>query len=281
MAVIVCCQVPTTQTQWKAIAHDFEEMWNFPNCVGALDGKRVLLQAPVNSGSYYYDYKQNFSLVLMALVDAQYRFVYIDIGANGRQSDAQVFGNCSLSTALAENTLNLPPPAHLPGTNTLASFVIVADDAFPMKPYLLKPYPDRLYDDTSSRVFNYRLSRARRIVENAFGILANRWRVLRGRMTLCPDKAEKVVKACCVLHNFLRTRSISQYSPTDLIDREEGTQHEVVPGNWRNDNETSSSWLPMVPQGNRGHSMEAKEMRDLYRDYFNNAGQVEWQWRMI
>lgn len=249
--------------------------------MGALDGKRILLQAPVNSGSVYYDYKHQFSLILMALVDAQYRFLYVDVGANGRQCDAGVFANCSLSSALEKNSLNIPGPRTLPNCSISAPFVVVADDAFPMKPYLLKPYPNRLYDDIDSRVFNYRLSRARRIVENAFGILANRWRVLRGRMSLSPDKAVKVVLACCVLHNFLRTRSLSNYMQIESVDHEENAMHEIVHGSWRQDCENTTSWLPMVAQGNRGHSMQAKEVRDNYRTYFNGAGQVPWQWKAI
>ena len=90
------------------MAADFDYPLNFPNCCGALDGKRILLQAPVNSGSLYYDYKHNFSLILMALVDAQYRFLYVDVGANGRTSGGCVFGNCRLNAALEENTLHIP-----------------------------------------------------------------------------------------------------------------------------------------------------------------------------
>jgi len=220
-------------------------------------------------------------MILMALVDAQYRFLYVDVGANGRQSDGSVFANCSLSSALEKNTMNIPEGRPLPGTDVVTPFVVVADDAFPMKRYILKPYPSRLYDDTNSRVFNYRLSRARRIVENSFGILANRWRVLRGRMLLSPEKAQKVVLACCVLHNFLRTHAMSQYTPVELVDHEDEDVHEVVKGTWRQDSPTTASWLPMLPQGNRGHGMEAKQVRDCFRTYFCGSGQVPWQWQMI
>ena len=81
-------------------AKEFETLWNFPNCIGALDGKRVLLEAPCNSGSLYYDYKHQFSLVLLAVVDANYKFTHIDVGSNGRHSDAGVYANTSLSDAL-------------------------------------------------------------------------------------------------------------------------------------------------------------------------------------
>ncbi|XP_011409411.2 PREDICTED: uncharacterized protein LOC105316284, partial [Amphimedon queenslandica] len=65
-------QVPKTEDEWKSIAHQFNNKWQFPNCIGALDGKHVLIQPPANSGSYYFNYKHTFSVVLMALVDADY-----------------------------------------------------------------------------------------------------------------------------------------------------------------------------------------------------------------
>jgi hypothetical protein len=139
--MLMSLQVPSTEAEWQRVADEFEQKWNFSNCIGALDGKRINLQAPINSGSFYYDYKQNFSVILMALVDANYNFLYVDVGANGRQSDGAVFANCSLSTALENNCLNVPPPKVLTGSSIELPFVVVADDAFPMKSYLMKPYP--------------------------------------------------------------------------------------------------------------------------------------------
>jgi len=265
------------------VASEFSEQWNFPNCAGALDGKRVLLQAPMNSGSLYYDYKQQFSVVLLALVDAHYRFLYIDVGANGRMSDAGVFSNSKLSGALENNDLKFPPASALPGTTTGAPFVVVADDAFPLKTYMLKPYPGRLYDDTNTRIFNYRLSRARRVVENAFGILVNRWRVLRGRMLVEPETAEKVVLAVCTLHNYLAKpkQSCSAYLPPGMADTVDPMNGLVTPGSWRTDTNLVENWQRLSVQGNRGHSTSAKQVRNLYRDYFTGVGSVAWQSSML
>lgn len=75
--------MPSTTADWMNIADTFDKMWNFPHCLGALDGKHILMQSPINSGSKYYNYKSSFSIVLMALVDAEYNFLFVDIGCQG------------------------------------------------------------------------------------------------------------------------------------------------------------------------------------------------------
>ncbi|CAH1987803.1 unnamed protein product [Acanthoscelides obtectus] len=80
-------KVPSSTEEWKEISKRFEEVWNFPYCVGAIDGKHVLLQAPMKSGSDFFNYKSQFSIVLMAVVDADYNFTFVDIGCQGRISD--------------------------------------------------------------------------------------------------------------------------------------------------------------------------------------------------
>lgn len=80
---IVFFQCPTTAEEWKSVAEGFSKKWNFHNCLGALDGKHVAIVAPSNSGSVYYNYKGFYSVVMMALVDSEYRFLYVDVGANG------------------------------------------------------------------------------------------------------------------------------------------------------------------------------------------------------
>lgn len=110
----------------------------------------------------------------MAIVDADYKFIYVDVGCNGMISDGGVFKNSSIYEALENNELNIPGPTALPGSKDIVPYVLVADDAFGLSMYLIKPYSQSNLT-TEKRVFNYRLSRARRTVENAFGILSNRF----------------------------------------------------------------------------------------------------------
>ncbi len=94
--------------EWKAIVEDFQKLWNFPNCVGAIDGKHVTIQAPANSGSQFHNYKGSFSIVLLAMVDARYHFRMIDVGAYGKSSDGGKLSSSTFGQALRHDALDLP-----------------------------------------------------------------------------------------------------------------------------------------------------------------------------
>ena len=129
---------------------------------------------------------------MLALVDANYSFLYVDVGSPGRAGDAGMFSHCSLKKALDAKSLHLPSPSYLDGVNGSISYHMVGDDAFQLRPELMKPFPHR-HLDAGQRIFNYRLSRARRVVENAFGILANRFRVFLSTINLSPDKVTDLI----------------------------------------------------------------------------------------
>ncbi|XP_069618541.1 uncharacterized protein [Ranitomeya imitator] len=176
-------QFPNTEEEWKKIASDFEQLWQFPNCGGALDGKHGY-----------------FSIILMALVNANYEFINVDVGMNGRVSDGGVLEHTLFGERLNNCDLHLPPNSETRGN---LNFVFVGDEAFPLHPNLIKPFPQKSLTE-ERRIFNYRLSRARRVVENAFGIMANRFRVFHTPINMKLESIDSVVLACCVLHNFLR-----------------------------------------------------------------------------
>ena len=130
-----------TQEIWRQIECGFRERWQFPNCIGALDGKHVLIQAPPCSGSKYFNYKKSFSIVLLALVDYQYRFTFVDIGSYGSNSDSGVFKNTALCRKMQNKTLAIPDDKPLIVDDQPCPHVIVGDEAFPLMTNLMRPYP--------------------------------------------------------------------------------------------------------------------------------------------
>ena len=199
------------------------------------------------SGSYYYNYKGTFSIVLLAVVDAEYKFLYVDVGSNCRVSDGGIVNRCSLYHVLETGTVELPPAIPLPGWAQPVPYFFVADDAFAMRNYLMKPYPFK-DQPAPKRIFNYRLSRARRIVENVFGIIANRFCVLRKPLIQRPTSTVNFVLAVCVLHNFLMSTqgSRSSYLQPGLLDNTESTDtHEAQCGMWREEGMPSTNLLQL------------------------------------
>ena len=172
--------LPDSKEKWVSVAKDFEEGSQFPNCVGAIDGKHVPLINPFNSGWTYFNYKSFFSIVLGALADAEYKFLYVNVGCKGRVSDGGVFKNSELYHLLVNGEINLPDSRQLLDLSSLNdSFLVesnresevpyIVDDAFPLTTYCMKPYSSQELSH-SKQIFGYRLSTAQRITENAFGI---------------------------------------------------------------------------------------------------------------
>lgn len=102
-----------TQESWKTIAAQFEENWHFPNCCGSLDGKHVTIIKPGKTNSSFFNYKKTLSVVLLANVDANYKFITIDVGSMGRFIDGFIFANSELGKRMENNTLGLPNPKPL------------------------------------------------------------------------------------------------------------------------------------------------------------------------
>lgn len=259
-------KVPQKESEWQDIINEFELKWNFPSCIGAIDGKHVVIQCPSNTGSQYFNYKGTFSIMLLALVDGNYNFTCIDIGSYGSQSDGGIFAKSNLMKAIETKQLKIPENS-----------VIVGDDAFPLKSYLMKPYPRRFQQTDREKIYNYRHCRARRIVENAFGILASRFRVFRKPILLAPQTTVKLIKASCALHNWIRKSNSTSSISVDIEDYESGN---IIPGTWRND-VGSEGIIPLRATQERNFMHEARQKREEFADYFIGEGAVNWQHKMI
>ena len=262
---------PSNPREWREVAELYGQRWNLHHCCGALDGKHIAIKQPRGTGTVYYNYKGFFSIVLLALVDADYKFLWADIGANGSSSDCGVFNESALEPALREGRLGFPDPDPLPNDDRDMPYFIAGDDAFPLRPYMMKPFPHR-YLSREERIFNYRLSRGRRVVENAFGILANRFRCLLTTMAVVPRTASLITQACLCLHNLMRIRYPTLQNQD--LDNEDD-QHNIQPGAWRD-----AAVLREVGEAGRGprQTAEGRQQRVYLMKYFNSrAGSVPWQ----
>ena len=180
--------------------------------------------------------------------------------------------NCSrFEPALHEGRLGLPAPEPLPNDDKDIPYFLVGDDAFPLREYMVKPFPHR-YLTHDERIFNYRCSRARRVVENSFGILASRFRCFLTTQAIEPQNARKVTKACLCLHNVMRIR-YPNLQNADL-DREDGNG-QLIPGAWRDIAlEQEMEALQRAPRETRA----GKIQRVYLKHYYNSpAGSVPWQ----
>ncbi|XP_039304377.1 uncharacterized protein LOC120357603 [Solenopsis invicta] len=275
---------PPTLDEWKNISTGFWQPWNFPNTIGAMDGKHIQIQAPPKSGSLYFNYKKTFSLVLMAICDHEYKFTVVDVGAFGSDCDAGVLSKSVFGKALYNRTLNISHETRkLPGCDIELPYFVVDDEAFQLHKNVMRPYSSRYLSDNKS-IFNYRLSRARRTIENAFGILVSRWRILRRPICAHPSTVDRYVLACVNLHNFLMTENAKKssceqtYCPTNFVDHDNdmGT---VIPGRWRDENEGIERLRPC--SAHRA-TREAYEQRDILTEYLlSSVGEVTWQYERI
>lgn len=164
----------------------------------------------------------------------------------------------------------IPKNKNIPATNVKMPYVMVGDQAFPLKPYLFRPYGGRQSQLTyRQKIFNYRLSRCRRVIENAFGILVARWRLLKQTIVSTPEHADLFTRTCIVLHNYCKISAQSTYCPpgyVDTMDEENGL--------WRSEI-TNLSSIGRVGANTSTRSLF--ELRDQVADYFCNEGKVTFQ----
>ena len=237
-----------------------------------MDGKHIRIVPPAHSGSTFYNFKGTYSVVMLAIIDHNYEIIYIDVGTEGKNADGGIWRQCSFKEYLDDGDLDLPRPKKLPGTNKIVPHVIVSDDAFPLGPHIMKPFNRRLLT-RKERIFNYRLSRAIRVAENAFGILANRFRLFLTNICLHPDRVVSVTLAAAALHNMLRRKCGKNYIPPGSIDQED-IDHGIIPGEWR-----AQDQLPAIPPARgQNQSIMAKKIRHDLKDFFvSPRGRVDWQ----
>lgn len=213
------------------------------------------------------DLQRYHSIILLAACDADYRFTYVDIGSPGADGDTNVFARSKFGADILQNndTLNLPDDSNINAEKT--PFFFVADDAFPLSSRIMKPFGGSLSNE--ERIFNYRLSRARRTIENAFGILVMRWGCLRSEFLCYPDKTKLIVGACCALHNYLLKRNPMYLNGVDYYDQE----GKLVEGDWRRQVQ-----MDQINIQRRGRPNEAGSIiRERLKHFFNYINILSFQ----
>ncbi|XP_057294673.1 uncharacterized protein LOC130623210 [Hydractinia symbiolongicarpus] len=203
----------------------------------------------------------------MAICDADYKFLLVDIGDSGRQSDAGVFSSGNIGYAINENLFQLPHSRYFRGYDkvnfpyvSLEMRSFVGDEAFPLKINLVKPYPRNLLND-GRRIFNYRLSRARRVIENTFGICASRFRIFRRSIIGTVKHVTEITKAAVALHNFLMDDR-KMYCPSGFGDCV--TNGMLKEGSWRDEENFQGALLDIKRVSSNNFTLEAKEVRDSF-----------------
>jgi hypothetical protein len=205
--------LPATESL-KNNANEFENIWNFPYVIGCLDIKHIHIVCPTDSGAAFFNYKKYFS-VLQWLVDANYKFITVDMGAFGKQSNGCIFLASDLFSFIGGKRLSFPEPDFLPHSNVTAPYIILGDGAYPLLHYLMKPYePNSLTDRRHS--FNECLSRARKTVECAFRNLYSKWCIISKAIKMEVELVHRIVKCICCLHNTIVKKSGFERHLTDI-----------------------------------------------------------------
>ena len=206
----------------------------------------------------------------MAVVDAGYRFIMVDVGNYGSNSDTSIWKNSVIGRRHINDDLGLPQRKLLPGYPEagLIPYCIVGDEAFGLAQNIMRLYPRqwglKLPEDQT--VYNYRHSRARWIVECVFGILVQRFGVFDRWMYLSDNNAIRVTKACVVLHNYL-TPYRTDYN--QMIQK-------LIPENDYVYNNKRGALRPLQRMGYYT-PQKASEICEWFKSYFWTAGAVPWQ----
>lgn len=245
----------------------FYQRWDFPNCAGAIDGKHIRIVCPGKTGSLFFNYKGYFSIVLLAVVDAHYKFMYIDVGSYGKEGDSGIFDKSELGKQFGAGTL-FPSPRKLPNSEMTLPCVFLGDEAFRLHTNMMRPYPRRdAAVDERKAAFNYRLSRARRVSENAFGLLAQVFRIFYTPIHLLPSRIDDVIIVSCCLHNMLRDYYLKTQAKANY---DFDTTQDFPAEN-----------LIQIARTGGFSNEEGFSVRNSFADYFLRDGKVGWRSRQI
>ncbi|XP_011706166.1 PREDICTED: uncharacterized protein LOC105461366, partial [Wasmannia auropunctata] len=240
--------MPPINKERLNIADEFETKWNFPHCIGAIDG------------------------IKHTVSDANYCFTLVDIGVEDRLSDGGIFANSNFGQRFERNEKNLPQMSVLEPNGPLLPYVLVGDEAFALNQYMMRPYSRCGRLTLQKKIFNYCLSRARRVVESSFGIMVARWRIYRRPIISSISTAVKIVQATTCLHNFIIKNENKLHNFQRRYTRIARNDVDLIRGALQEMNNATG-------RSNNVHTRLATRIRDDFASYFEHGGAVSWQWQ--
>jgi hypothetical protein len=203
----------------------------------------------------------------MACCDANHKFLWVDVGAQGACADSGVFRNSVFGKNIIDEVLPVPNDCPLPNDPTLTPmpYFFAGDAAFPLRRNLMRPFSGDSLTSLARKVFNYRLSRARLTIENTFGLLAARFRIFHTNIHVQKlENVDNIVLAAVALHNYIMSTN-TQRAAGHGLELQTAPQHTVFE-NLRGQRE------------GRNSSRDANKVRNTLVDYlFSPVGSVPWQ----
>lgn len=185
--------------RWLGVSRKFPKLHR-----SSVDGKHVRLIQPSGSGSTDFCFKKYYSMVLWLCVIPVTGLFFTDIGSYGKVSDSSIYKNSVLLKKMQENTFKISDDRPVSVNGKSLPFVFIGDEAFLLPTHILRHRGKNL--SQVKKTLNYRMSRARRYTECAFGILTNKWRIFHKPRDANVMNAETIIRVCCTLHNFVRER---------------------------------------------------------------------------
>ena len=257
--------IPTSD-HLNAVIQGFEKQLGFPQCAGVIDGSHIPIISPSECPADYHNRKGWHSIILQGTVNHLGQFIDINVGWPGRVHDARVFSNSTLFKRGQNGTLFPCLPRTISGKSV--PILLLGDPAYPLLPWLMKAFPDTGRLSQQQKTFNYRLSRARVVVEHAYGRLKGRWRCLLKRNDIFINDVPVLVAACCTLHNICEIRG-DQFIDDWML---ENSDHSDSNSSSSSSNSSSSGGGGSGGGGGGGVSVDCdngKSIRDALMTYFS------------